>query len=70
MSLDPSRTLNLPNSGPVLKIVEEPFSEIITENKWSTAQKRGGRRSSKTARERDECSMSMFVTDVQLLSGA
>lgn len=40
MSLDPSRTLNLPNSGPALKIVEEPFSVTITENKWFNALKK------------------------------
>ena len=42
MSLVPDGTLNLPNSGPGLKIVEEPSLETITENKWPNASKRGG----------------------------
>lgn len=33
MSLDPNGNLNLPNSGPELKIVEEPFIQTITVNK-------------------------------------
>lgn len=51
MSLVPDGTLNLPNSGPGLKIVEEPFIETIAENKWPNASKRGGERGGKTARK-------------------
>lgn len=42
MSLAPDGTLNLPYSGPGLKIVQEPFIETITENKWPNALKREG----------------------------
>lgn len=52
MSLVPDGTLNLPNSGPELKIVEEPFIETITENKWPNGLKRGGQHGGKTAQDR------------------
>lgn len=42
MSLVPDGTLNLPNSGLWLKIVEEAFILTVTENKWFDASKRGG----------------------------
>lgn len=42
MSLVPDGTLNLPNSGLWLKIVEEAFILTVTENKWPDASQRGG----------------------------
>lgn len=40
MNLVPSGTLNLPNSGLGLKIVEETFIETITENRWLNVSKK------------------------------
>ncbi len=52
MSLVPDGTPNLPNLGPELKIVEEPFIETITENKWPNGSRRGGRHGGKAAQDR------------------
>lgn len=71
MSLVPDGTLNLPNSGPGLKIVEEPSIKTITK-RTSGLMHRKEEANMVVRQHRKKWWIShehMFVTDVLLLSG-
>lgn len=70
MSLAPSGALNLPNSGPGLKIVEEAFIRTITEKEWHQKVEANSRVVWQHKVDPWIQHELMFVADMLLLSGA